>query len=200
MLTSLAAGFRTIAVEGMPGAGKTTAITSMRKAGYAVVPELAPGYRPVVDAKRAGGHLVNWIKTDEHAQRLGCGRRPVVVDRNWLTALAYDAVDAKGFMRTVHWAWTHLGVDNLRLPSVWIILDVPVDVSLERRRHRHVPGHPWRDAAVLEQLRAFYADPVGFVGRRHRLLGRLMSDVPCIRIDGRRPPDEVTELLLEAAA
>lgn len=172
-------------VEGMPGAGKTTVLAVLAAAGRTVLPEYTTPAGHLLDHDRHPGHgdedshLANWLcKADQLRERT----RPVWVDRDWLTALAWSA-STDGLARRAAWAFRHLTAGQLSPPHRWIILDLPPHLSLQRRADRLQPGHPWSDPAVLTRLRAFYLDPPTHLATAHPGLAELVAAVPRQRVD-----------------
>ncbi|MBY8889209.1 AAA family ATPase [Streptomyces sp. PTM05] len=189
-----------LTVEGLPGAGKTTALRALERAGHTVLGEytttggalLAPADHP--HHRDEAAHLTNWLR--KAAQVRGC-TGPVWVDRNWLTALAY-AASTGGLAERAAWAYRHLAAGTLLPPRCWIVLDVPPTVSLARRRARLEPAHPWWNVGVLHRLRDFYRDPPAALTHAHQDLAALVTAVPRLRIDADRDPEQLARAI-EAA-
>ncbi|MGH3122351.1 MAG: AAA family ATPase [Trebonia sp.] len=158
---------RLIVLEGMPGAGKTTAATALAGRGHSVVGEytsdteatLAIGDHP--DVSDDDAHQANWLrKAAQCAARLAS--RPVVyADRDWLSSLSYAcaAGDAELLASRARWAARHLDAGTLLLPDAYAVFDLDAAASLSRRAGRLRPGHPWNQPAALSRLRDFYRDP-----------------------------------------
>ncbi|MFC1403173.1 MULTISPECIES: AAA family ATPase [Streptacidiphilus] len=172
-------------VEGMPGAGKTTVLSALARAGRTVLPEYTTPAGDLLDHDRhprhddEDSHLANWLRKADHLR----GRSgPVWVDRDWLTALAW-AASTSGLTERADWAYRHLTTGRLIPPHRWIILDLPPHISLQRRAQRLHPGHPWSDPAVLERLRTFYLDPPTHLATAHPGLTELVAAIPRQRVD-----------------
>ncbi|MFJ6216733.1 AAA family ATPase [Streptomyces sp. NPDC092296] len=172
-------------VEGMPGAGKTTVLAALARAGRTVLPEYTTPAGDLLDQDRhphhddEDSHLANWLRKADQL----CGHSgPVWVDRDWLTALAW-AASTGGLARRADWIYCHLAAGRLMPPGRWIILDLPPHLSLQRRSERLHPGHPWSDPTILERLRAFYLDPPTHLATAHPRLAELVAAVPRQRVD-----------------
>jgi len=157
-----------IVLEGMPGAGKTTAATALAAAGHSVVGEYTTGTEATLaigdhpDISDDDAHQANWLrKAAQCTARLA--RCPVVyADRDWLSSLSYACTagsDGKLLARRAQWAARHLADGSLLLPDAYAVFDLDPATSLSRRAGRLRPGHPWNQPAALDQLRGFYRDP-----------------------------------------
>ncbi|WP_084718856.1 AAA family ATPase [Streptacidiphilus carbonis] len=180
-------------VEGMPGAGKTTVLAALARAGRTVLPEYTTPAGDLLDHDRhphhddEDSHLANWLRKADH---LRGHPGPVWVDRDWLTALAW-AASTGGLARRADWVHCHLAAGRLIPPHRWIILDLPPHLSLQRRAERLHPGHPWSDPTVLERLRAFYLDPLTHLATAHPGLAELVAAVPRQRVDATASTDQL---------
>ena len=159
---------RVIVVEGMPGAGKTTAVTFLATQGHTTVGEYATtaGVTIPVHAHPDGtdddAHQANWL-TKHHLTLAARQRGPVIVDRDWISALAYAvSLDDGGQLlrQRAHWASGRLRRSALGVADVYVVLQIDPLTSLARRPGRLAAGHPWSARAGLERLADFYADPV----------------------------------------
>jgi thymidylate kinase len=158
---------RLIVLEGMPGAGKTTAAAALAGQGHSVVGEYTDDSDATIAIAAHPGitdddaHLANWLrKAAQCADRLTS--RPVVyADRDWLSSLsyAYSADDGNLLDRRAAWAARHLSAGILLLPSAYAVFDLDPAASIARRATRLRAGHPWNHPAALERLRRFYLDP-----------------------------------------
>ena len=85
-----------VVVEGMPGVGKTTAVTVLADRGRTVLGEYTDDHarsltlaaHPHHDDEHP--HLASWLRKDSQARHLARASC-VVMDRNWLTALGWAA-------------------------------------------------------------------------------------------------------------
>ncbi len=159
-----------VVLEGMPGAGKTTAACALGARGLLVLGEytdnadatIAVALHPPVDDDDA--HQQNWLrKTTQCAARLVCGGT-VYADRDWLSSLsyAYSVAPADGgalFRYRAAWAASCLREGSLILPQIYVIFDLDPATSLGRRASRLRPGHPWNQPGPLQRLRDFYTCP-----------------------------------------
>lgn len=162
---------RLVVLEGMPGAGKTTAADALADLGRAVVGEytndahatIAVRAHPEVDDDDA--HQLNWLRKAARCTSL-LDRSPVVyADRDWLSSLSYAYSTAPAdcgtlLTRRVSWARRHLADGTLLLPGLYVLFDLDPAASLARRVGRLRPGHPWSRPETLDRLRHFYRDPV----------------------------------------
>jgi predicted ATPase len=170
ILAPAAPSARLIVLEGMPGAGKTTAACALAALGHVIVGEytddasstLAINDHPGVSDD--GAHQRNWLrKAAQCSARLD--RNPVVyADRDWLSSLSYafSTASADGgalFSQRAAWAARHVADGTLLLPGTYVIFDLSPSASLARRAGRLRPGHPWNHPEALGRLREFYRDP-----------------------------------------
>lgn len=159
-----------IVLEGMPGAGKTTAACSLAERGLPVLGEytdngdvtIAIALHPPVEDDDA--HQQNWLrKTAQCIARLAHGGT-VYADRDWLSSLSYAystaATDGGALLRhRAAWAASRLRDGSLLLPGLYVIFDLAPATSLGRRADRLRPGHPWNHPGPLRRLRDFYTCP-----------------------------------------
>lgn len=182
-------------LEGMPGAGKTTALGMLADQGYAVLGEYTDAHAGALDLTAyphhddEAPHLVNWLRKDAQAHALAQAGG-VVADRDWLTALGW-AASVGGLADRAAWVHRRLVAGGLTLPSRWVVLDCSPRVSLSRRAGRLDVAHPWAHPDPLTRLRAFYACPVGTVGKVHPPLADLLAAVPVVRVDAEASRDAV---------
>jgi hypothetical protein len=187
-----------IALEGMPGAGKTTAAHALRRAGHPVLGEyvdhqgasLDIAAHPDVTDDR--GHQTNWLLKHahlEHAHLAGLTGGVVFLDRDWLSALAYayslptpTAIEL--LMFRTGWAANHLRNGQLAIADTYLIFDLPVADSLRRRAYRLTAGHPWSSPYGLARLRRFYQDPPAAVCHVHPDLAERMRTATWRRVSG----------------
>jgi thymidylate kinase len=183
-----------IVLEGMPGAGKTTAAAALRQQGRQVIGEytdtagatVAIGEHPRVEDDDA--HQANWIrKASQCKTALGTG--VVYADRDWISSLAYAysaaAADSGALLhRRCTWAAESLRDGRLLLPGAYVIFDLDPQASLQRRARRLRPGHPWSYPGPLERLRGFYAAPADALSKTHPGLADTIASVPSLILSG----------------
>lgn len=190
-----------VAVEGMPGAGKTTAMTVLADRGHNVLGEYTDDHaRSLTLAAHPHHHdehphLANWLRKDLQACRLARASG-VIMDRNWLTALGW-AASVGGLPDRARWAYSQLVAGRLTLPERWIILDCTVETSVTRRREQLDPTHPWAHKEPLDRLRTFYSDPAATVRPALRALADALATVPVVRIDAEADRDAVGHAVYE---
>lgn len=175
-----------LVLEGMPGAGKTTAATTLAAENRTVIGEYttaAGGVVPTEAHPAVGdddGHQRNWLLKHHQvhaARRTG----PVFVDRDWLSALAYaysvtDTDHGALLAARTRWVFNCLDLGDLTLGGTYVLFQLDPTVSLRRRAHRLTPGHPWSSLPGLVRLAAFYTDPVTALAPVHpELAGRLRA-------------------------
>jgi thymidylate kinase len=152
-----------IVIEGMPGAGKTSAVAVLERRGHQVVGEYVSG-RPGVDDDEA--HQGNWIaKTTIAARAARSG--DVFCDRDFLTSLAFacSIADSKLLRERIAWAMTHMAAGRLVVGDAYLVLDATPSLSLARRAAQLSSKHPWSRFPELERLRRFYLSPLDALGR-----------------------------------
>jgi predicted ATPase len=169
---------RLIVLEGMPGAGKTTAVEALAVDGHSALGEyITPAgavvpidKHPAVDDDAA--HQANWLTKARRASELMATGSTVYCDRDWLSALAY-AYSLTGErahrLREVRTAWAaeQLRCGRLLLPDAYVIYDLGPQASAARRGGGLRPEHPWWQIDALVRLREFYAHPAGVVALIH---------------------------------
>jgi len=170
-----------LVLEGMPGAGKTSAATALAARNWTVIGEyttVTGGVVPIREHPAVNddaGHQRNWLR--KHRQVHTARRNgPVFCDRDWLSALAYaysvaDTDHGELLHSRARWASDCLDHGDLTLASTYIVFQLDPDISLHRRANRLTPRHPWSSLPGLIRLAAFYADPADAVsaqsGGRH---------------------------------
>lgn len=175
-----------LVLEGMPGAGKTSAATALAAQNWTVIGEyttvtggVVPIHaHPAVDDD--AGHQRNWLR--KHHQVHAARRNgPVFCDRDWLSALAYaysvaDTDHGELLHSRARWASDCLDHGDLTLASTYIVFQLDPHISLHRRTNRLTPRHPWSSLSGLIRLATFYADPANAVSAAHPdLAARLRS-------------------------
>ncbi|MGH3565015.1 MAG: AAA family ATPase [Pseudonocardia sp.] len=154
-----------LVLEGMPGAGKTTAATTLAAENRAVIGEYTTltgdvipieGH-PAVDDDAE--HQRNWLHKHHQVQAARC-HGPVFCDRDWLSALAYaySVTDDELLTDRADWVSDCLDRRVLTLASTYVVFQLDPSVSLRRRADRLTPGHPWSSRPGLIRLATFYTD------------------------------------------
>lgn len=175
-----------LVLEGRPGAGKTTAATALAAENHTVIGEYTTPTGEVVPIQQHPavdddtGHQHNWLRKHHqiHAAR---HRGPVVVDRDWLSALAYaysitDTDHGALLAARAAWAFDCLDCGDLTLATTYVLFQLDPTVSLRRRLHRLTHGHPWSTLPGLIRLATFYTDPVPALAPVHpQLAARLRT-------------------------
>lgn len=160
-------GYPVLVLEGMPGAGKTTAATTLAAEERLVIGEYTTARGDVIpiEAHPAvdddAGHQDNWLRKHHQVQAARC-HGPVFCDRDWLSALAYAYSIADGgvlLTSRTRWISDRLNRGDLTLASTYVVFQLDPTISLYRRADRLAPGHPWSSLPGLIRLAAFYTDP-----------------------------------------
>lgn len=157
-----------LVLEGMPGAGKTTAATALAAEGRTVIGEyttpagttLPVSSHPAVTDDQA--HQANWVTKHRQAVNARRAGGAVYCDRDWISALAYAAsIDDGGQLLRARatWASERLLCGDLAVAGTYIVFDLHPATSLRRRANRLTPGHPWSTWPGLQRLAVFYSDP-----------------------------------------
>ncbi|MGD0605669.1 MAG: hypothetical protein ABSA53_18995 [Streptosporangiaceae bacterium] len=197
-----------IVLEGMPGAGKTTAACALAARGLLVLGEytdsadatIAITMHPPVDDDDA--HQQNWLrKSAQCTARLARGGT-VHADRDWLSSLsyAYSTAAADGGTLLRHragWAASRLRDGSLLLPGIYVIFDLHPATSLDRRASRLRPGHPWNHLGPLRRLRHFYTCPSRALLPVHPGLAQALRQPRRADISGLSDPHQILRRLTE---
>ena len=197
-----------IVLEGMPGAGKTTAACALAARGLLVLGEytdnadatIAISMHPPVDDDDA--HQQNWLrKTAQCTARLAHGGT-VYADRDWLSSLSYAysiaAADGGALLRhRAGWAASLLRDGSLLLPGIYVIFDLDPATSLARRASRLRPGHPWNHPGSLRRLRDFYSCPSRALDLVDPGLGHALRQAHRADICGLTDPHQIADRLAE---
>jgi hypothetical protein len=163
-----------VVAEGMPGAGKTSALAVLAGQGHRVLGEYTTpggdvipiGLHPPVDDDAA--HQRNWLR--KHLQAAELRRSgPVLADRDWLSSLAYaySATDDRLLAARARWVHEHLGQGSLAVADAYAVFELAPATSLRRRRDRLTPAHPWSTTQGLRRLATFYRDPARVIEPVH---------------------------------
>lgn len=149
-----------IAIEGIDGSGKATQSRAVAKAMKAKVISF-PQYdspigkcieRELKNPKMSPLEFQALMLADKYsaAKVLDEGFTNIILDRYWMSAVAYGSVDGidRQWLIDVH----HL----LPRPNYWILIDVPVDASVKRRPERR--DHYEKNLDKLNTIRATYLE------------------------------------------
>jgi predicted ATPase len=200
---------RLIVLEGMPGAGKTTAAAELQRRGRQVIGEYtsADGATVAISdhpgAEDDDGHQANWIrKAAQCAAALRTGA--VYADRDWLSSLAYahSAAPADGgelLRRRCAWAASSLQRGSLLLPGTYAVFDLDLQASLQRRSGRLRPGHPWSHPGPLARLRDFYTAPASVLAPVHPGLAAAIDSAARLTLSGHGDPKAILAQLTRLA-
>lgn len=202
---------RLVVLEGMPGAGKTTAADALAELGHAVVGEytndahatIAVHAHPGVDDDDA--HQLNWLRKAARCTSL-LNRSPVVyADRDWLSSLSYAYSTAPGdrgalLTQRASWARRHLADGTLLLPGLYVLFDLDPATSIARRAERLRPGHPWNQPEALDRLRQFYRDPVSALRISSPELAGALAPTARVTISGHSDPRTTLGHLMSLAS
>jgi hypothetical protein len=196
---------RLIVLDGMPGAGKTTAAARLHQQGWQVIGEytgadgttVAVSEHPGVEDDDA--HQANWLrKAAQCATALHSG--VVYADRDWISSLAYAhsvaAADGGALLRLrCAWAAGCLRDGRLLLPGTYVIFELDPQASLKRRTGRLRPGHPWSEPGPLERLHDFYTAPASVLGIVLPGLADTVADASWLTLSGSDDPQAILRQL-----
>jgi len=197
-----------LVLEGMPGAGKTTVADALTARGVQVIGEyvtstgttLPMSDHPAVHNDDA--HQANWLAKHRLVTVTGSGR-PVVCDRDWISALAYAASLDDGGQLLRHrtsWAREQLTHGRLAVATDYLVFRLAPPLSLARRSGRLTPGHPWSTPPGLHRLARFYADPIGAIGATSPALRAALGTATWHQLDAGSVDDAVRFALTLLAA
>ena len=197
---------RLIVLEGMPGAGKTTAARALAALGLPVLGEytddadatIAVSQHP--DVADDDAHQQNWLRKAARCTARLAGGDTVYADRDWLSSLSYAystaPADSGALLRQrAAWAARRLRDGSLLLPQAYVIFDLDPATSLSRRAGRLRPGHPWNQPGNLRKLRDFYANPAQALHPVHPGLAHALRQPFRIDISGHADPRHIADSL-----
>jgi predicted ATPase len=195
-----------IVLEGMPGAGKTTAACALAQRGLPVLGEytddgdatIAVSQHPAIADD--GAHQQNWVRKAAQCTARLARDSTVYADRDWLSSLSYAyCITGTGnsalFRQRAAWAARRLHDGTLLLPGLYVIFDLDPATSLTRRAGRLRPGHPWNHPVALRRLRHFYADPGRALRPVHPGLARALRQPGRVDISGLSDPAQIIRRL-----
>lgn len=160
-----------IVVEGIPGTGKTTIAAMLsERLGLILHAEdvIAPDVFSLWRATQGDDERIFFIQWELKARVARLVNREAVWDRNHLSALAYNyakaslAGDSRVFDATMRWYKNRIAQGRLSEPSRYLILDVPAEVSVQRKAQT-IKDCAWASERGLELSRAFYAGMENFL-------------------------------------
>jgi len=200
---------RLVVLEGMPGAGKTTALTALEQTGSLVVGEYTRDDGTTITVASHPGtsdddaHQANWPRKAAMCTQLLRAGRVVYADRDWVSSLAYAYSVSAGstselLRERAQWAARCLAESRLLLPARYLVFDLDPQTSLTRRAATLRAGHPWTTLAALERLRDFYRDPARALSPVSPELAALMSSREWLHIDGHHAPQQLLQYALTA--
>ncbi len=180
-----------IVLEGMPGAGKTSLANLLTAQGEHVLPEYVvnQGMPPAPEDNDA--HQQNWERKEQLLAATSA-HRPVIVDRNFLSSLAYaysirsSNQGAQLLVERIGWCRERLASGQFEHPRIYCIFDCPIQLSLSRRGIAQPGDHSWTTWQVLRELRRFYATMPEALGDLHPAL-MFGNTTKVLRLDGVDP-------------
>jgi thymidylate kinase len=171
-----------VVLEGLPGVGKTTTLTNLKRhPNYRVIPEIL-GPEPIVAAEDF------YVRNDTQKYLLAFGAQTAVMDRSFVSTLCYNYCSdilrgTRNYGRIARLIDNAIARGELRQPDLYIFLRCSVDECLDRQNTTNDPL--WQSRECLVAAQRFYAD---YFARQ---------DVPVVEIDvSRYPAAEVTRQVL----
>lgn len=193
-----------LVLEGLPGAGKTTAAQALGR-DFPVLGEyarpdgrtLAKSAHPAAD--HDGAHQDNWVIKARLAQEYLATNPVVIADRDWLTSLAYahSIADDKLLAQRCAWLLRHLSRRTLRIGDLYVVLDIDPATSQARRSRQMPSDHPWSDRSALERLIAFYADPAAALAPVSPPVAALLDQARIHHRSALAPVDDIVDAVRE---
>jgi hypothetical protein len=180
-----------VVAEGMPGAGKTSALALLAGHGHQILGEYTTPSGDVIPIAGHPGvhddhaHQRNWLR--KHRQATALRRAgPVLLDRDWLSCLAYaySTTDAELLANRAAWACDRIGEGTLVVADAYAVFELDPALSLRRRGDRLTPGHPWSNAPGLRRLATFYHNPTRAIEPVHGELAHRLGAASWSRLSG----------------
>lgn len=142
-----------IALEGLPCAGKTSTINSLRKHAYCTVDEV----RLPPSEETCLAYLSQEPFRTQRIQNNGSPKQ-IIGDRCIISTLAHKAslltyFDAVNFEKEVAYLNDLTGEGKIILPEIIISLDISIDTSMQRQEIRDrdkLEGRLWYDSRFLD--------------------------------------------------
>jgi len=156
-----------IAIEGMPGAGKTTSIAVLKAySQYACLDQLMltnTELEALDNEQTSRAYLEAELGRTDNLRRLTYAGKSVILDRCYISTLAYAYARAMtrhgeptAFKNIV--GYFESIVHQIAMPDLLIRFDISLEKSLERRKaFSHLPQYyNWFNPAFLNSLKFFY--------------------------------------------
>jgi thymidylate kinase len=157
---------RLLIVEGLPGAGKTSAIARIcHLTDSIVLPELDHVVEAPDRDNCEWAKLQRWYVERERARQAALNSllrqgRSVIQDRCVLSTLAFAYAESKecSVERTKQTAALLAGAPRFTLPDTLLLMYVDIEVSLQRREsfRGSTTYKPWFDRQFLQRLDEYY--------------------------------------------
>lgn len=151
-----------VVIEGLPGAGKTTALTYLSSVGFTAVPEII-GQEPSEATEEF------FMQNDQRKQQLAdAAGGMVVMDRNFLSTLCYnfthDAIfGSTNYGQIADRIGRSIALGELRQPDMYIFLLCTTSTSLARQNKTN--ASIWSNEMFLKDMNTFYLSYIQQSGR-----------------------------------
>jgi thymidylate kinase len=189
-----------LVLEGLPGSGKTTIGQILASREWTYFPEIATvlGKNEIPIGDR-GTTLTDYIVFNEEIRRMAeiekliSNGRDVAVDGYLPTDLSfayarYKRHQSMSYPTLFSYYINALVQGNILKPNLYVFMEIPVAVSVERQRIRNNEMLTTLSLDVLQNV-AKHLDYVHDI---------FESDVPVIRVNATKLQDEITEEILSA--
>ena len=168
---------KSIAIEGIPGSGKTTLAKSLDRFLGASVHTLDEHILPENDLNefskdnpnKEDTYRLNWTIKNTLVSMYSY-KKYVVSDRYFITAIAYayslDKGNPRGskYLDAVNWARKSIASGELRIPDLCIVLLVKHDLSNQRKGRRETQDMLWSQNEALDYADQFYREVLPNLG------------------------------------